>query len=226
MGGFTAATTDFLTDLRANNDREWFAANRDRYEAHWLAPAVEFVTAVTPALQSLAPAMRSEPRIDGSIFRIRRDTRFTTDKRPYKEHLDLWWWEGERHTAPSGLYLRLTTDSLRLAVGATAFDRDRLERYRRAVVDPDAGGALLAAVRPAGRGGWELRGETLKQGPRGLSTEDPERARLLRHGALWTALEVPHPGVFGSTARLAAWCLRRWEQQLPLHRWLVDHLGA
>jgi uncharacterized protein (TIGR02453 family) len=226
VGGFSAATIDFLTDLRANNDRDWFAANRHRYEADWLAPAVAFVTTVTPQLQTLVPAIQGEPRIDGSIFRIRRDTRFAADKRPYKDHLDLWWWEGDRQTAPSGLYLRLTADRLRLAVGATAFDRDRLRRYRGAVVEPDAGEELLAAVKPAGRGGWDLRGETLKQGPRGLFVEDPGRARLLRHGALWAALEVPHPGVLGSPARLASWCLRRWEQQLPLHRWLVDHLGA
>ena len=46
----------------------------------------------------------------GSILRINRDTRFSRDPSPYKDHLDLWFWEGERRRAVSGFFARLTPE--------------------------------------------------------------------------------------------------------------------
>src|SRR5918998_456518 len=114
---FPRATLDFLTDLRANNSREWFDANRARYERDLVAPAKAFVTAAAPLLDRLAPGISAEPRVLGSIFRINRDTRFSPDKRPYKAHLDLWFWHGRRSDAASGLFLRLTPDELSVGAG-------------------------------------------------------------------------------------------------------------
>ena len=88
------ATLDFLADLRAHNTRAWFDANRSRYETDFVGPAKDLVTRLAPVLERLSPGIRSEPRVLGSIFRIQRDTRFSPDKRPYKDHLDLWFWHG------------------------------------------------------------------------------------------------------------------------------------
>jgi uncharacterized protein (TIGR02453 family) len=80
----------FLADLRANNDRDWFAANRDRYEEQLLEPALEFINAFAPRLEKISPHFRADARPSGgSLFRIYRDTRFSKDKSPYKTNVGI-----------------------------------------------------------------------------------------------------------------------------------------
>ena len=70
----------FLEDLRANNNREWFAANKHRYEEQLLEPALDFIEAFAPRLEKISPHFRADPRPSGgSLFRIYRDTRFSKD---------------------------------------------------------------------------------------------------------------------------------------------------
>src|SRR5215213_5040596 len=108
FGGFPPETISFLRELRVNNRREWLDAHRDDYEAYWLGPAKAFVVAAGRLLAELAPQIRAEPRVLGSILRINRDSRFSRDPSPYKDHLDVWFWEGERRRAVSGFFARLT----------------------------------------------------------------------------------------------------------------------
>ena len=122
---FPAETVAFLTDLRAHNDKAWFDSNRVRYESGYLEPAKEFVELIGPALAKLVPGIRAEPSVRGSIFRINRDVRFSSDKRPYKDHLDFWFWEGDRKAAVSGLFLRVWPDGVVVGAGAHGFDRNR-----------------------------------------------------------------------------------------------------
>lgn len=121
------------------------------------------------------------------------------------------------------LFLRVYPDRVTVGAGARSFDRERLVRYRQLVVDDAAGADLLGAVASVEAAGWPMHGDHLAVGPRDLRSDDPDRARLLRHTALWAADDLPHPGMLGSR-RFVDWCVRRWEQQLPLHRWLTDHL--
>ena len=80
----------FLEDLAANNDREWFAANKRRYEEHLLEPALAFIEDFAPRLEQISPHFRADPRPNGgSLFRIYRDTRFSKDKTPYKTNVGI-----------------------------------------------------------------------------------------------------------------------------------------
>lgn len=223
MAGFTPDTLRLLRDLAADPDPATFAANRDRYRAHWLAPARAFVTTVAPLLADLSDQLVADPRVHGSILHPRQDVRFDRDRPLYRDHVGLLFWEGDRATATSVLFLRVHPHHVTLGAGARRLGHDQLRAYRTAVAD-DAGGALVSAVEAVERAGWPLHGRALARGPRDVRSDDPDRARLLRHTALWTFADLPHPGVLGS-ARFASWCVRRWRQQWPLHRWLIDHLG-
>src|SRR5215467_10211615 len=80
----------FLTDLKANNNREWFAANKQRYEEQLLEPALAFIEAFAPRLAKISPHFLADPRPSGgSLFRIYRDTRFAKDKSPYKTNVGI-----------------------------------------------------------------------------------------------------------------------------------------
>lgn len=222
---FPTETLPFLRDLGAHNDKAWFDANRGRYEAGYAEPAKAFVEAIAPALDELVPGIATEPKVNGSIFRVNRDTRFSKDKTPYKDHLDLWFWEGDRKTATSGLFLRIAPDAVTVGAGAHGFDRDRLARYRTAVMAPEAGPDLASIVATLDRAGHGVGAETYSRTPRGYSGT-PDQERLLRHSALYAHAELPpdravDPG-------LVPTLLRHWRAFAPLHRWLEAnvHLNA
>jgi uncharacterized protein (TIGR02453 family) len=221
--GFPKQTLTFLRGIGRNNNRVWFEAHRGDYERYWLEPARGFVEAAAPLLTKVAP-LEAEARVNGSIFRINRDVRFTQDKRPYKDHLDLWFWEGDRSTASSGCFLRMTPTRFALGVGAHGFDRDRLRAYRDAVVDARSGRKLMRAVRAVEKAGFEVAGEQYTTAPRGYAAATPDQERMLRHGALWAGSERPNPPEL-HTAAIVAYCVDEWKKLKPLHRWLVDTLG-
>jgi uncharacterized protein (TIGR02453 family) len=218
---FPRSTLDFLADLREHNSREWFDANRARYERDLVVPAKAFVTAVAPLLERLAPGIRVEPRVLGSIFRINRDTRFSPDKRPYKDHLDLWFWHGQRSTAVSGLFLRLTPEEFAVGAGAHDLQKEALERYRTAVADPVAGPALAGIIAQLDRAGIGVAGRSMKRPPAGF-TAAPEAAPLLLHRALFTA--VPEPSDVATCDDLAERLEHLWGLLAPLHLWLVENV--
>ena len=83
--GFGDETFRFLAELTEHNEKAWFDANRSRYEAHYLQPALAFIETLGPRLAAELPDdVRFEARINGSLFRINRDIRFSKDKTPYK----------------------------------------------------------------------------------------------------------------------------------------------
>ena len=82
------------------------------------------------------------------MSRINRDIRFSKDKRPYKEHLGLWFWHGDKQrlgrARASGSSSRPT--HVQLGVGIYMLQGDALEAFRQSVIHPRSGKALLAAV--------------------------------------------------------------------------------
>ena len=97
FSGFPKGTVSFLRDLAANNNREWFTAHRPEYETAVLEPARAFVRVMGERLRRLSPQIKAEPRIDGSLFRLYRDIRFSPDKSPYKTNLGIFFWKaGDR----------------------------------------------------------------------------------------------------------------------------------
>ena len=82
---FTPRTFAFLSELAASNNREWFRANKSRYDDDVKEPALRFISDFSEPLKGISPHFRADPRANGgSLFRIYRDTRFSKDKSPYK----------------------------------------------------------------------------------------------------------------------------------------------
>lgn len=224
--GFPKATLTFLRELKKNNDREWFAAHRGEYEEAVMAPARAFVMALGERLRRLAPALRFEPRVNGSIFRVQRDTRFSADKTPYKTNLGVYFWEGAaRRIDSSGFYFHVEPPVLILGGGMYVFTRPFLAQYRQAVADPAIGPELAAITsRIAARPGFTVEGARYKRLPAGFEA-DPETAPLLLHDGLYAGWEGRIPPELHSPA-LVGFCLEKFKAMLPLHRWLCDLAGG
>ena len=222
--GFKPELLEFLSGLRANNNRAWFEAHRGDYETHLLEPAREFVSAMGECLKTLGSDIHAEPRVRGSIFAINHDTRFSRDKTPYKTYLDLWFWQGNGLSRERpGYFFRLTPESLTLGAGMHAFSDATLHRYRNAVLDPVQGEKLTAVGEQLNGQGVQVAGQAYKKVPNGLPADHP-RAEWLRYGALFAAIEQPVPKEIFSD-QLPRVCERQFQRVAPLQQWLVDQLA-
>ena len=219
FAGFPKQATRFLSGLRDNNDKAWFEAHRPDYEQALLVPAVGFIEALAPRLRKLDPELQAEPRVNGSILRINRDVRFSKDKSPYKDHLDLWFWTGDRKGwDSSGFFFRLAPDRLLLGAGMHQFAAVVLPRYRAAVLDTRRGTALAAIVGRLRKAGYVVGTESYKRMPPGVPADHP-RAALLRHGGLSAAWEGRLPRELGTPA-FVPFAAKHFAALAPLHRWL------
>ena len=222
--GFPAETVRFLEALGANNSKSWFDTHRGDYQRLYLQPAMAFVSTIEAPLRSLVPEIRVEPRVNGSIFRINRDIRFAKDKTPYKDHIDLWFWQGDRKQAVSGFFMRVTATRLILGAGNHGLDKAALATFRACLGEADTAKELSAIVTTLESAGYRIGGEHYARLPRGLSATHPAQERFLRHNGLWAALDQPHPDNLTSAA-LVDHCVGHWQTMAPLHRWLIQQLA-
>jgi uncharacterized protein (TIGR02453 family) len=216
---FSKETVRFLAGLQAHNKKEWFEAHRQDYEEHFLAPARSFVEALAPKLAKIDPDIHAEAKVNGSIMRINRDVRFSKDKSPYKDHLDLWFWSGEdKGWDCSGFFFRLTPKELMLGAGMHGFMPPALERYRKAVLDDRQGPELAKAVARVRKAGYEVGGQTYKKTPRGVAADHP-RADLLKHSGLYAGWTAQHPRELGDKGLLSL-AAKHYAAMAPIHNWL------
>jgi uncharacterized protein (TIGR02453 family) len=224
FSGFSRGTVLFFEGLRRNNNREWFEAHRSAYETEVMEPAKAFVMTMGARLRAIAPRIIAVPAVNKSIFRLNRDTRFSTDPSPYKTNLGLYFWEGgTSRLEASGFYFHLEPPGMMLGAGVYMMPPPLLARYRRAVVDPMKGKELGRAVAMISRlKGFDLGGMHYKRVPAGFNPAHPN-AELLKHSGLYAGFDTRIPPEFYS-ARLVDYCFARFKAALPLHRWLVRNL--
>lgn len=171
---FTPDLFAFLRDLARNNDRAWFAENRDRYERDVKGPALRFVADLAPHFGKVSRHFRSDPRpVGGSLFRIHRDVRFSKDKSPYKTHVGIRFPHaaGKDVHAP-GFYLHLEPGEVFAACGVWHPDGSTLTRIRGAIATrPDRWRRIRDGKRFRTR--YRLGGDSLKRPPRGIDADHP-----------------------------------------------------
>ena len=168
------ALFDFLRELEANNERSWFAANKERYLAQVRDPMLAFISAFAEPLARISPHFLVDPRPNGgSLFRIYRDTRFSKDKTPYKSNVGAHF----RHAAGKdahapGFYLHLEPDTCFAGCGIWHPDNDTLGRIRDAIVERSDEWQRITSAETF-RATFELAGGALKRAPRGYDPEHP-----------------------------------------------------
>ena len=171
---FTPALFAFLRELRQNNDRAWFNANKRRYEEDVKEPALAFIADFAPRLETISPHFVADPRpVGGSLFRIHRDTRFARDKSPYKTHTGIQFrHEQGRDVHAPGFYLHLEPGSVFVGAGIWHPDTATLAKIREAIDrDPKR---WTRSLRESGIGEvFRLEGDSLKRPPSGYEAAHP-----------------------------------------------------
>ena len=222
FGGFSTETFRFLKDLGRNNNKPWFEAHRADYEQHVREPGLAFIGAIGPMLARFSPDVRPVARVGGSMMRINRDIRFSPDKRPYKDHLDIALRCGDAKGSPA-YWFRLRADELVLGAGMHMLEKPELERYRKAV-DADASGVQLAkAAAKVEKAGYDIGGEHYKRVPSGFPPDHPREA-LLRHNGVHVGTEMPIPSE-ATTAHFPAFCAAHYKKMAPVIDWLQANVA-
>lgn len=208
---FTGVDPDafaFYAELHDHNTKEWWTANKPRYDERVRGP-----------MEALAEELEPEFGTVG-IFRPYRDVRFSADKRPYKDHL------GMVTKTADGIahYLQLGADGILVGGGVYQPQPDQLARFR-AIVDDDRRAAGLERVLAglASAGFTPMTDDVVATAPRGFSTDHP-RIGLLRLKNLAVGhREDPAPWMHEPTAVDEFRDL--WRQVSAWTDWLRDHVG-
>lgn len=196
--GYRPDLLEFLAELELNNRRDWFAANKRRYEEDLVMPSLAFISAMAAELERFAPRFRALPlRSGGSLMRIYRDTRFTRDKRPYKTNVGIQFRHeqgGDVH-APA-YYFHIDTREAFVAAGAWRPATPALTAIREHI-DENPRDWIAARDDPGFAGRFALSGESLIRPPKGYGGKHPMIADLkrksfiavhrLEHGDLWNS---------------------------------------
>ena len=175
------ALFDFLRELRKNNERPWFQANRKRYERDLRNPMLDFIRAFAAPLAEISPHCVADPRPNGgSLFRIYRDIRFSRDKTPYKTNAGAHFRHaaGKNVHAP-GFYLHLEPGTCFVGCGVWRPDGPAVTRIRDAIVARPEEWTRITTSGDFIRT-FALEGESLKRPPRGYDPEHPLTTDLKR----------------------------------------------
>lgn len=218
---FTADLFDFLRELKNHNSREWFQANKRRYEEQMRQPALRFIAEFAPYLHRISPHFVADPRpVGGSLFRIYRDVRFSKDKTPYKTHLGIQFrHEAGKDVHSPGFYVHLEPGEVMMAAGIWHPDSATLTKIRDAMVaSPEKWQEVTRFSLPD----LHLGGDSLKRPPRGYPPDHPLIEELKRkdfyavgHFTETDAISPAFPEILFNTFRAAS----------PLMRFLTEALG-
>ena len=203
--GFPNEAFDFYDALAANNTRPW-----------WNEHKPEYLAAVREPLEALLAELADE---FGSphLFRPYRDSRFSKDKAPIKDH------QGGVVAVEDAIayYVQVSASGLMVAGGWYAPQGQQIARYRES--DDGPVGAELERIVASLRSRFEIDGKPVKTRPRGYDADHP-RIDLLRNRALTVARHYPVSAMLGTRKALTA-VRSDWRAVRPLIEWLADYVG-
>lgn len=203
--GFPAESFAFYRRLEKDNTTE-----------HWHDSKAEYDRCVREPMEALAEEL--EPDFGPTkLFRPRRDTRFSSDKSPYKTYQGLTCGDADG----VGYYLQIDAGGMLVLAGIHPFSSEHLDRYRHAVDDDTTGPELDKIIRELRRQDFDLEGERLKTQPRGFPADHP-RVELLRFKSLGASRR--HKPTRALQTRKAINMVRGdWGKLEPLVKWAATH---
>ena len=127
--GFSQEALDFLNDIRFNNNQTFYEANKARYERYVKQPMRELSDELAPVVQLIDPKLDTRP--GRTMSRIRRDTRYTKDKSPFRDHAWLGWrYPGEGRGEGFHMYWGFGPDWLGWGCGCYYTDKPLMDALR------------------------------------------------------------------------------------------------
>jgi uncharacterized protein (TIGR02453 family) len=215
--GFDRDAMQFLHELTLEMNREWFEANKARYQARWVDPMAALLGEVSARIaKTYAPIKLGPPK----LFRIYRDTRFSKDKSPYKTHVAGMIPLREGCTA---MYIHIGVDEEFVGVGTYYFEDKQLPRWRKLVAADKTGKEIASIVTKLRKAGYAVGGhEDYKKVPKGFAPDHP-RAEFLKMRGLTGGFPTMPKGLLHKPG-LADWLVEHAKATAPLVTWLYRNV--
>ncbi len=194
MSYFNQEYIDFFKELAANNNRDWFQANKKRYEKHVKEPFKAFVEEMIKRMKAEDPAITMEAK--DSIFRINRDIRFSADKSPYKLHMSAMISAGgKQNKSIPGIYFQFDTEHARIYSGSHMLEKDMLEKVRNHIANNLGTFEKLINDKTFTSKFGEIHGEKNKRLPKELQ-DAAEKQPLLFNKSFYYFDKLPPDTIF------------------------------
>ena len=196
--GFSPQARKFLRALAKNNNRDWFLANKPKYEEHVRRPLLELVHELGADLDEFSPGYVTDPK--KAVYSIYRDVRFSNDKSLYKTHVAaVFAYRGPEKHAGAGYYFHFSADELLVGGEVYAPGSPELLKIRQQIAaDPDELRGIVGN-RTFKRHFNGIEGEKLKRIPKGFPPDHPAADLLVYKqflaGAKLPSSEVESPHI-------------------------------
>jgi uncharacterized protein (TIGR02453 family) len=215
MPAITKDTINFLNDLKKNNNREWFQANKGRYDAA-RAEFLNLTGSLLGEIQAIDPDIGPLKPGD-AIFRIYRDVRFSSDKSPYKTHMGAYFVKGGKQSGNAGYYFHLEPGESFTAGGIWQPTPDILKAVRTGIFEnPDEFRSIIKNKVFIDNFG-EIHGEKLKTPPKGFP-KDFSEIEWLKYKSFTVFRNIPNKLILGEQLiEDTAWV---FALMLPLNRFI------
>ncbi len=219
---FSTHTIRFLRSLKRNNNREWFKARKDQYDACVREPMIDVINALASDFRRFAPELIASPQ--KSMYRIYRDTRFSENKTPLKTHVAAGFpWRGLPRHEGAGLYFEVAAGWVWVGGGMWAPPPPQLHRVREHISNTYPEIQRLSRTSTFKRNLGELQGDCLSRVPRGFSKDDPA-AEYLKYYRFVAGREFP--ASLATSAEFYPTLVRTFKALMPLVRFLNEPLSA
>jgi uncharacterized protein (TIGR02453 family) len=216
--GFAKSAPGFFHELAVEMSREWFTANKARYQTEWVEPMTALLADVG---KRLAPAYKPLVLGEPKLLRIYRDVRFAKDKAPYKTHIGAVITVAGKKVGEGGnaaIYVHLGAEEEFVGSGIYMFDAERLARWRKAVAGK-AGAELATLIAKLRAKGYEVGGhDDYKRVPRGFAEDHPRADLLKMRGLTGGPGDIPR-GLIHKPG-FADWLVEHGKALAPMVRWL------
>lgn len=128
---FSEASLRFLAENREKNSKDWFQQHTSVYEAHLLAPLQELAGRLSEPMLQIDPHLEVTPKVDKTISRIYRDTRFSRDKSLYREQMWLTWMRRQKpKTDYPAFFFEISPNAYRYGMGFFSASVRSMDLYR------------------------------------------------------------------------------------------------
>ena len=211
FAGFPEEAVKFFRALRRNNRREWFQPRKDVFERLVKAPMLEMIEKLNGEMLRFAPDYVTDP--EKAMYRFYRDTRFSSDKTPYKDHVAASFWRRgfvKHHVA--GYYFSVSDKECEVAGGVYLPPPDALHAIRQHIAAYHEEFRRLSSSPAVRRLVGELQGAQLTRVPKGFPPNHAA-AGLLRYKQYLFYVTLDPALV--TTPKLFTAVLQRFEAMAP-----------
>lgn len=167
FAGFPQEAISFFRGLRKNNKREWFQPRKPVFDEKVKAPMVELVNALNAEMMKFAPDYVTDPQ--AAIYRLYRDTRFSADKTPYKDHIAASFIRrGTEKHAAAGFYFSVSDKNSEVAGGVYLPGKEQLLAIRTFLLENHEEFRELLAQKKLQELLGGIQGQRLTRPPKGF----------------------------------------------------------